>query len=767
MNSSVIASPHDPRRRPPDASNSLVVLIDDGDAPRLSDYKDIFIDHRWLILGVLATILALGAIYVTLARPVYRGNLLIQIEEPASDEKGAFRETSGLFEIRTPVAGELQVLGSRLVVGGAVDDAALRVVARPHHPPVVGYWLSTLATGLSTPGFLGLDGYVTGRERIEVKRFSVPADLENDEPFVVTAQAGGRYVVRHRLLDVPLEGQVGAPLRAAVAAGAIDIELSRLDALPGGEFRVAVASRLRAIEDMQTRLQLVEQGRQSNVVSVMLEDADPVRLAAALNALGRQYVLQSGQRKSAEAQKTLDFLAAQLPVFERQLQGSEDALARFRNVNGTASFDEEARVWLRRTTELKTSLLELQLRRREAEGHFMPESPRLQTLDRQIRTVQQELDALNARISGMPNVQRDALRLERDVKVNTDLYQSMQNNALQMRLVKEGRIGNVRLLDNADVAEQPVKPQKSLILALALVLGLFAGPGLAIARTRSSAGIHNPDEVEASTGLNVYAVLPQSPQQFVLDQQARKSAREERLLADAYPHSEPIEALRTLRVTLKTTLAQASNNRIMIAGATPGVGKSFIACNFALLLAQSGKRVLMINADLRRGDRSFAFGFTSSAGLSEVLSGRLADTEAVHVAVRPNLDVLTTGRLPDFPADMLESEAFMRALEKFSSRYDLVVIDTAPVLVAADAVTVARACGVVLLVTRAGQGRLGELNESVRRLNQAGVSINGLLFNGMNLDKRYNSRYYYRHRSYRSANQQYVLPHGGGGALSS
>lgn len=205
----------------------------------------------------------------------------------------------------------------------------------------------------------------------------------------------------------------------------------------------------------------------------------------------------------------------------------------------------------------------------------------------------------------------------------------------------------------------------------------------------------------------------------------------------------------------------------MIAGATPGVGKSFIACNFALLLAQSGKRVLMINADLRRGDRSFAFGFTSSAGLSEVLSGRLADTEAVHVAVRPNLDVLTTGRLPDFPADMLESEAFMRALEKFSSRYDLVVIDTAPVLVAADAVTVARACGVVLLVTRAGQGRLGELNESVRRLNQAGVSINGLLFNGMNLDKRYNSRYYYRHRSYRSANQQYVLPHGGGGALSS
>ncbi|HUD33391.1 MAG TPA: CpsD/CapB family tyrosine-protein kinase, partial [Variovorax sp.] len=203
---------------------------------------------------------------------------------------------------------------------------------------------------------------------------------------------------------------------------------------------------------------------------------------------------------------------------------------------------------------------------------------------------------------------------------------------------------------------------------------------------------------------------------------------------------------------LRAPLARASNNRILIAGATPGTGKRFIACNFAQVLAQSGRRVLFVDADLRRGDDGrFAFGLGASPGLCEVLAGRIADTRAIHVDVRPGLDVLATGRLPDFPADLLESEAFVRVLDGCSSRYDLVVLDTAPVLVAADAVSVALACGVVLLTVRAGQGRPGELNESVRRLRQAGVAIDGLLFNGLDLERRYQSRFHHRHRSHRTA----------------
>lgn len=730
-------------------NESDVLVVESENVPRLSDYKDILIDHKWSILAIVALALVVGLLYVTLAVPVYRGNLLIQVEESAPDSKTFLNETSGLFDIKTPATGEIQVLGSRLVLGAAVDEVGLRINARPRYLPVVGAWLAGMSTTLSQPGVMGFGNHVHGTERIEVARFQVPAAFENSSPFTVLARGDGRYLVRHKLLATPLEGQVGVPLKQSTPDGEFEIVLTRLDGLAGAAFTVSVASRMRAIEQLQSRLQLTEQGKQSNVISVVLDDTDPQRLTWSLNAIGRQYVTQNMARKSAEAEKTLAFLDAQLPVFERQLQASEDAFAKFRNQNGSVAYQEEAKVWLARTAALQGGLLDLQQQRRATEVNFTDQSPRTLMLDRQIGAVQSELKALNARIASMPNIQRDALRLERDVNVNSALYQSMQNNMLQMRLVKEGKIGNVRLLDRAELAEEPVKPQKSLIMALALTLGLLTGPGWAILRTRNKPGVRNPDEIESSTGLSVYAVLPHAPQQKLLEQGGAGAASGSPLLADVYPHSEPIEALRSLRVMLRALQEQAVNNRILITGATPGVGKSFVAGNLAAVLAQSGRRVLLVNADLRRGRKNFEFGLENAPGLSELLSGQVRDADVIRAGVRPNLDLLPTGRLPDFPTDMLETDGFRRTLDRLSANYDVVLIDAAPVLVAADAMTVALSCDVVLLVARAEHSQLAELNESVRRLNQVGSAVEGVVFNGMNLDKRYNSRYCYRHRSYR------------------
>ncbi|QNK72569.1 polysaccharide biosynthesis tyrosine autokinase [Variovorax sp. PAMC28562] len=748
-----ISSTPDARQRALAASGEAMMMVDADDAPRLSAYSDILLDHKWLISGVVAFALLVGLVYVTLATPIYRANLLIQIEDSAPDSKSFLNETTGLFEVKTPLTGELQVLGSRMVLNAAADQADLQISAQPRYLPIVGAWLARHDVGLSMP-ILG--GYVTGAERIDVTRFNVPPSLEDTGPFIVTTQGGGRYTVRHEMLEAPLNGVLGQPLRYTLSDGVLDIQLSQLAGRPGAKFTVFVSSRDRAIEQLQGRLQLVEQGRQSNVIGVTLEDSNRLRLARVLDAIGEQYVRQNMARKSAEAEKTLAFLDAQLPTFENQLKTSEDAFARFRNQNGTIAFDEEAKVWLKKTADLQSSLLDLQQKRREAEPTFSDQSSKVQTLDKQIGAVQSELGSINTRIAGMPNIQRDALRLEREVRVNSALYQSMQNNALQMRLLKEGKIGNVRLLDKAAVSKIPVKPQKILVLAFALMLGILVGPAIALIRTRSRPGVHSPKDIELHTGLEVYAVVPHSPEQTLLDQGDNK-ATANNLLADIYPHSYPVETLRGLRVSLKIAMAEATNNRILVTGATPGIGKSFIASNFALLLAQTGKRVLLINADLRKREPRGIFGLKQEGGLSELLSGKLRMQESIHAQVRPNLDVLTTGQLPRMPADMLESKAFILALDMLSSRYDHLVIDTAPVLVAADAAAVAPACGVVLLVARADKTKLEELNESVRRLAQAGTPINGVLFNGMNFNRRYNGDYGYSHRIYHHAARQYAV----------
>jgi tyrosine-protein kinase Etk/Wzc len=728
----------------------------DDDDIHLSEFVDIVLDHKWLVATITAVSLALGAAYALLSTPIYQSNLLVQVEDAAPDAKGFLGEASSLFEVKTPATGEIQVLRSRMVLGAAVDQTRFYIDAKPRYLPVLGPWLARRTNGLSDPGFLGIGGYVNGKESIGVPRFDVPSALEDEEPFLITAQGEGKYTLRHQSLDQPLTGIVGQPLHHALEDGAIDLLIDKLDGKPGAEFIVSRASQLRTIEDLQKRLQLAEQGKQSNVISVALEDSDRDRLSGVLNAIGEQYVQQNVERKAAEAQKTLLFLDEQLPEFKRQLEASEDAYTHFRNKNGTVAFDEEAKGVLAQTIELQTRLLESQQKRRELAAHFTDANLRVRTIDAQIAAIEKEIGGLNARVSRMPTLQQDALRLERDVRVNSGLYQSLQNNALQLRLVKEGKTGNVRLLDKAAKPKQPVKPQKPLILALALVLGLLtSGAALVIVRSRFFRGIQDPQEIEAHTGLSVYSVVPFTAEQMALDQSIAAGVKGIQLLAVTHPDSPSIEALRSLRIALQFATLEAGNNRVLITGATPDIGKSFVSGNFAAIMAHAGKRVLLIDADMRKGHLNKQFGLPRENGLSELLSGDLSAQQAIRSQVLPNLDILTTGKLPSNPADMLMSESFVRLLETLSAQYELVVIDTPPVLVAADTAAVAPYMGAVLLVARADQTQLGELNESAKRLAHGGKSVTGVIFNGIDLTRRHYGSHGYRYGGYRYTAYKY------------
>ncbi|MGJ3704263.1 polysaccharide biosynthesis tyrosine autokinase [Variovorax sp. AFSI2.2] len=727
----------------------------DDDDINLSEWIDILIDRKWLVAAVTAFALVLGVAYALISTPIYQSNLLVQVEDAAPDAKGFLGEASSLFDVKTPASGEIQVIRSRMVLGAAVEKTRFYIDASPRYLPVLGTWLARRADGLSDPGFLGIGGYVNGNESIDVARFDVPPEFEDDEPFMITAQGEGKYTLTHEALNRPLTGTVGLPLHQVLEDGAIDLLIDTLEGKPGAQFVVSRASQLRTIEDLQKRLQLAEQGKQSNVINVALEDSDRDRLSRILNAIGEQYVQQNVERKAAEAQKTLVFLDEQLPEFKRQLEASEDAYTLFRNKNGTVAFDEEAKGVLAQTIELQTKLLEAQQKRRELVAHFADANLRVKTIDGQISAIEKEIGGLNARVSRMPTLQQDALRLERDVRVNSGLYQSLQNNALQLRLVKEGKTGNVRLLDKAVKPKKPIKPQKLLIVALALVLGLLSGAALALMRSWFFRGIQDPQEIESHTGLSVYSVVPFTPEQIALDQSIATGAKGIQLLAVTHSDSPSIEALRSLRIALQFATLEAGNNRVLITGATPGIGKSFVSGNFAAIMAHAGKRVLLIDADMRKGHLNKQFGLPRENGLSELLAGELSAQQAIRSQVLPNLDILTTGKLPSNPADMLMSESFVRLLDMVSAQYELVVIDTPPVLVAADTAAVAPYMGAVLLVARADQTQLGELNESAKRLAHGGKAVTGVIFNGIDLTRRHYGSQGYRYGGYRYTKYKY------------
>ncbi len=709
--------------------NSSLSQLSPPDEIDLLGLFDVLLDARWLIAGVTALVLLLGGTYATLSHPVYETNTLLQIEDNKAGGGGAVGEAASLFDFKSSASAEMEILRSRLVVGQAVDDLQLYVTALPKYLPYVGSWLARRATGLSTPDFWGMEGYVSGTESIRLGQLDVPAALQG-QPLLLVATEGG-FELRGPDGQSLVQGKIGMPAAFGPSDDQGRILVSELKAKPGAHFNVARSSRLGAIQSLQSQLIIAELGRASGVISVKLQGADPQTITRILNAVGAHYVRQNVERKSAEAEKSLDFLGSFLPKLKNQLVESEVRFSQFRNQKGTFDLGDEGKSYLDTAVNLQGSLLELQQKRRAQSAQFTTAHPVIQVLDAQIAANSKEIADLTVKVKTLPIIEQDLLRLTRDVKVNSDLYINLLTSAQQLRLVKEGKVGNVRVVDMAVVPEGATKPRRAQILAISGVLGLLLGLGLAFLRNSLRPGFKTPADIEAATGMYVFATVPHSVAQENLIKLINSNAPGNHLLTTAVPNDPGVESLRSLRTALQFSMINARNNVVLFTGPTPDIGKTFICVNFAAVLAAGGKRVLLIDADLRKGHFHQYFGLHRGQGLSELIVGTRTLAEALHRAVVPNLDLLTTGTLPPNPGELLLSPSMAQLLQDLSAQYDLVLIDTPPVLAVSDTQALVPHVGTVFFVARANVTSLAELQESTKRLGQVGVLVNGIVFNDL------------------------------------
>ncbi|MDF3839836.1 polysaccharide biosynthesis tyrosine autokinase [Cupriavidus basilensis] len=693
-------------------------------------YLDVLLASRWLIATIAAAILALGVAYAFLARPVYQADILVQVEDNPDSAKSLLGDVSSLFDVKAEATAEIEILRSRMVVGKAVDNLHLYISAKPNYFPFVGAWIASRGRGLSQPGLMGFGGFAWAKESISVDQFDVPESLEDVE-FKLVALGEGRYRIEQSSLDEPLEGRVGELLQVDQNAGHFSLLVTGLNAKPGIVFNLLRASRLRTLENLQDQLKIAEKGKQSGIIGASLEGTNPALTARILNEIGDEYVAQNIKRKAAEAEKSLVFLGDLLPQLKIELERAEVRYNDMRNKRNTFNLSEEGKAFLQESVSAETNMLELKQKRTELLTRFTQNHPGIRALDEQISTLSSKADRMAARMKTFPNVEQDILRLMRDVQVNNDLYVGLLNNMQQLKLVKAGKVGNVRLLDNAPVPEQPIKPKKALTVALAAILGALLGVVAAFVRNALYGGITDSQDIEQHSGLNVYATVPLSPQQSMLSEEIRQRKRGRFLLADLYPNDSSIESLRSLRTALQFAMLDADNNCVLLTGPTPGVGKSFVSANLALVMATGGKRVLLVDADMRKGYLNQYFGMERQCGLSDLLVGRVTFDEAVHRGVFENLDFLSTGGLPPNPAELLLNERMVQLLQEISEGYDLVLIDTPPVLAVSDTAILAARCGTVFLVTRFEKTTIGEVTESAKQLRQSNAEVNGVIFNGL------------------------------------
>lgn len=704
---------------------------DRSDDIDLTAILDTIINDWRLILSTTLIALFVAGAYVLIAKPVYQASLLVQVEDNVdSSAKSLLGDVSSLFNVKSSADTEIQILGSQMIVGATVDNLALYVEAEPRYFPLIGRRIARDSEDLSIPGLFGWGGFAWGNESITVKDFVVPPSFEDDK-FVLTSLGGGNYRLTGEDMDQPMDGQIGRRQVFGTKKGNIELELNSLRANTGTKFKLIRHSRLKTISKLQDELNISEQGKDSGVISAVWQATDRKQVAETMNEIGRLYEKQNVDRKSAEAEKSLAFLATQVPVFKRELEDAEVRYNAARTRIGSVDLDEDAKVALQQATDIETRRLQLVQQRRALSVNLADTHPDIISLDAQIATLTGQDQQLRQRIKVLPNAEQEIIRLMRDVQVDTNLYIALLNNVQQLTLLKAGKVGNVRVIDHAVVPVEPVKPKKVIVFPAAGVAGLFLGVVCAFLREGLFRGVDDPHEIESHAGISVYATVPYSLEERVADAAAKHVHGRSPLLAINHPKEPAIESLRSFRTALQFAMLDAKNNVVLLTGPAPGVGKSFVSANFAAVMAASGKRVLLIDCDLRKGRLHGYYDIDRGRGFSELLLNQISFEEAITKGVDGLPDFIPTGILPPNPAELLLSDRLRHVIDRLSAMYDMVIIDTPPVLAVADAGIVAALVGTVFLVTMAGRSKIGEIVESEKRLAQSGVALKGVLLNGL------------------------------------
>ncbi|EPZ6790840.1 polysaccharide biosynthesis tyrosine autokinase [Escherichia coli] len=714
-------------------------LANNKTSPQDSDEIDLgriigeILDHRKLIIAVTAVVTFVALVYVLLATPVYQANALIQIEQKQGN--AILNSLSQMLPDSQPQsAPEISLLQSRMILGKTIDDLNLQYKIEQKHFPVLGAGLSRL---------LGLN-----EGSVDVKKLYIPNNGDESQDILLKILDERRYQIVTD--NITINGTVGTLLNN----NGISILIDKINADPGTEFYIRYETKLKKIDDLQKKFNVADQGKDTGMLNLTLVGEDPKLIREILNSISLNYLAQNVERQAAQDAKSLEFLNEQLPKVRSDLDAAEDKLNNYRKQKDSVDLTMEAKSILDQIVNVDNQLNSLTFREAEVSQLYTKEHPTYKALMEKKKTLQEEKAKLNKRVSSMPSTQQEVLRLSRDVESGRAVYLQLLNRQQELNIAKSSAIGNVRIIDQAITEPKPIQPKSLIVVAVGILAGLFISIGIVLIKVYLRRGIESPEQLE-EMGINVYASIPLS--EWLTKNSSKiklKKNESEKLLAIENPADLAVEAIRSLRTSLHFAMMEAKNNVLMISGASPNAGKTFISTNLSATIASTGKKVLFIDADLRQGYGHKMLGGQNIHGLSDVLSGQSSVESVIERIPSAEFDYIGRGQVPPNPAELLMHRRFETLLKWASDNYELVIIDTPPILAVTDAAIIGRYAGTTLLVARFEENTAKEIAVSVKRFEQSGVLVRGCILNGVVKKASSYYGYGYNHYGYSYDNQK-------------
>lgn len=692
-------------------------LSKDSDEIDLLSLLYALLDKWKIIVGFTILTTLIGVVYAIFATPVYKADALVQVEQKAANS--LLNDFSSMISGSKPASTtEIELIRSRMIIGKTIKDLALDVEVEESFFPVFGR------------GFARLTG--SNHNEIALSRYEVPRTWL-DTPLELKVVDEQHYTLSKDGEEL-LSGTVGE----FSSNKGVAILVSQIDAKPNTVFNVTKHTELQVINDILSNFSVADKGKDTGMLELSLQGDDPALIELILDQISKNYLAQNVERGSAEAAKSLEFLKSQLPRIKAELEESENKLNKYRQDNDSVDLSLEAKSVLDLSVQLEAQLNALTFKEVEISKLYTKEHAEYRSLLEKRQTLLDERDKLNKKITYLPQTQQEILRLTRDVQANNEVYMQLLNKQQELSISEASTVGNVRIIDHALVQPKPVKPKKVLIVGIAFILGLILSSGAVIVITALRKTIDSVEQLE-EIGLNVYASVPESDWQNKQDKVlknslkgTKKNIRAKQLVSIGAPNDLSVEALRSLRTSLHFAMLEAKNNILSISGCSPEIGKTFITTNLAVVIADLGKKVLLIDADMRKGYLHELMNVEMKQGLSEYLSGQQSLASSIYnTQLNASLDFIPRGMVPPNPSELLMHPRLSELLEWASKEYDIVLIDTPPVLAVTDACIISQYSGTLMMVVRDGKNTVKEVQLGVQRFEQNNINVKGVIFNGV------------------------------------
>jgi len=660
-----------------------------GDTITLLEALGILWKNKWTLVFCIVLGAVVGGVIGMWIRPQFTSDILLQVNVKGGNKATkAMGEMGALLDMSSPADAEIELIKSRMVLDFVAAEEHLAFNATPVDP---------------------VNRLLHREGRMDIEELSIPS-IARGERWMAMATGPNTYAVYTPEESKLVEGKVGDRLVASYAGDSLIICVKLMRAAEGEEFRLVQRNPLAAVRGLARALNVTEKGKQTGIISVKYSHRYADRAASILNSIAKTYLRQNVEMRSAEAQKTLEFLEAQLPGVKSKLDSAEKILADYRHKIGSVDMTGETKAHLDKEVTLQREILALEQERQAAMRLFKEEHPNVRTIVKQQDKLRGELARLKKAAETMPLTQQEVLRLQEEVAVNSEVYTNMLNNIQQLRVVRAGEVGNVRIVDYAQIEPIQSKPKKFNIFVCSIAAFLMLGIIFVFLKRMLRNGVRSSLEVERATDMSVFAKIPQSSNSML---KGRGHLRRGKPFVLTNPDDPVSESFRSLQTALDFSLGEASKV-VMITGLIPGVGKSFVSLNLASLFAESGKKVLLIDADMRLG----MLRGRSDFGLAEVLSGKATLDTAIVNQEGSNLFVMGAGKALNAACELLRGEGLAKLVAEARTKFDYVFIDTPPLSLVTDAELVYPIADFGLYVLHYGKHSIDEIKESIDKLRR-------------------------------------------------